>query len=318
MTDEQFDSFETQFKAAGAQIAILGQQFDQAKTDLRQCDADIDDLQRRLAMKERPFYKDGVLITAVCALVLSFVTAITGEYRNSRQYVRDSDNELREIIRRLAALPRETLEVRIALTGKADDVVDLLQGDLLAENNVLAARALALIDALEGHVTPSEYMAVARPLIAAYELVDAERIIREAIACSNSAADRAQANRMLGTVYFLRQDPFRAREALKAAIIPTDQAAPYFANQRNCKTYIEWAGAELAFGAPHEAAERAGDASSLAQALPPSIAKEWLIKQIQLVNGQLENHKNTAAVVQAAATYQAQPAQGTPGAPGAQ
>lgn len=288
---DQISSLISQMAATHEQIGSVRHSVEAASANILQCDHEIDDIQVRMAQKERPFYKDVSLLVAVFAFVLSLATTLIGELRMARQNRGAKEAELREVIRRLVAIPHEQAQLIVDLENKPD-VLNSVIGDLQSENNVLAARAIVLIDQLGDEVTATEREAVVKSLISAIQFHDAKRILQKAIALAKQPNEAAVASRQLGMIHFLEGDPKKARAAMKKAILaPKSGELAYHYAAADCETYTIWAKAEMLYGSYDLAQERLKDAESAANLVPLWPMKTLLLRQVGAAHVEIEKAK---------------------------
>src|SRR5215216_3760028 len=72
---------------------------------------EIDALQIVVAERTKPWFKNPATILSVSALLFSFGTTYVSNRRIAAQEVQNNHQQLRTILQRLAALPKENLEV---------------------------------------------------------------------------------------------------------------------------------------------------------------------------------------------------------------
>jgi hypothetical protein len=195
----------------------------------------MDDLERRLdtmkreldalqihVMKEVPWYKKHApliisLAVSLLAVALSFWTFHQSERRVELQDRHAARAELRGLIQRLEALPRETFE----LGAKYQDNPDArtrLTADLVTERDVVGQQAIELARQLKGDVTASEYYAIVASFIEANELAGLEELIDEGLAVANDAVSEVVLLRQSGTIKFESGDVAGGRARYSQAL----------------------------------------------------------------------------------------------------
>lgn len=127
-----------------------------------------------------PWYKNASVIVAVLAVVFSSGTAIMSYLQVYEQHRRDARKELREVLQRLATLPKENAEI---LKNYENDPSNkaILSGFIAQENTVLIRQAMEIAERVPGAVTANEYQAIAVALMQMGLMDDAQELINKAI-----------------------------------------------------------------------------------------------------------------------------------------
>ncbi len=133
---------------------------------LEALDDEIDALQTMLAEGTRPWYQDAAVVVSVLTFLLSLATTlfayVQADWQRREQRIVADRVELRELVQRLTALPRENAALSQVYTDTL--VVGQLSGLIQAENALLAKQATQIIARIPEHVTVAEYATVAGAL----------------------------------------------------------------------------------------------------------------------------------------------------------
>jgi hypothetical protein len=125
----------------------------------------------KLAIKERdPWYKSTSTIVSAVALLFSFGTTFVSYQRTKLQDVHALRAELRTLLQRLVALPKDDFEFKqkYALNPQA---VNFLSGYINQENAMLARQADEIVKKLpKEQVSATELLAVGQALQASYNI----------------------------------------------------------------------------------------------------------------------------------------------------
>jgi tetratricopeptide (TPR) repeat protein len=150
---------------------------------------EVDGVQIALMKEHTPWYRNMSTIISIVALLLSFVTAWTSERRLEVQDVQSSRTELRSLLLRLAALPRENEDARVKYRDEPATMA-LVGGYLQQENVLLTRQAAELIDRLPAdRVSATEISAVAMALKVANEEFEALKMFEQAIDRAAASGD---------------------------------------------------------------------------------------------------------------------------------
>jgi hypothetical protein len=125
---------------------------------------EVDALQVHILQLDKPWYQQAPSIVAVLALVFSLITTYLS-YDRDRRLDRQADRtELRSLIQRLTALPRENFELVQKYKDEPAAAVQF-SGFILNENLILTNQAVDIIRRIPGLVSASEALAVAAALV---------------------------------------------------------------------------------------------------------------------------------------------------------
>ena len=134
---------------------------------------EIDALQIAVTGHTTPWYKDVSTILSVVALMFSFGTTFVSYHRTTVQDIQSTRQELRGLLQRLAALPKENVDIykKYADDSASMNVVGRLKNQ---EGTLLARQAAELAKKLPRDlVSSTEYYAIAIALQNSYDLAGA-------------------------------------------------------------------------------------------------------------------------------------------------
>ena len=154
------------------------------------------------------------ILVSLLALGFAFYTDDKSENRASREEEHAQRAELRGLIQRLTALPKENRE----LARQDPSAWRQLSGSLQQETLILARQSSELIRQLPGQVTSEEYIAVAFALSSASQPTESEELTLEGLKVAKDASGEATLLRQLGAIRFINGDPENGRARFKQAM----------------------------------------------------------------------------------------------------
>jgi hypothetical protein len=117
---------------------------------------EIDALQIEVMKGRLPWYRSPSIIISIVALLFSFGTTFVSYYKTARLEVQAARTELRGILQRLSALPKDNFEL---IRKYRDDPEGLaLSGLLTQENALLARQASEIVDRYPNRSSSSSWM----------------------------------------------------------------------------------------------------------------------------------------------------------------
>jgi hypothetical protein len=220
---------------------------------------EIDALQVQVMKDRGPWYRQVPvvvpLVVSVMAFALALVTTLLSQDQVARKEKHDARVELRALVQRLTALPKENLQVQNAYR---DDAAALSQAasTLNTEQIVLAQQAADVIAELGTSVTASEYYAVGYALFTAGDTGASLRLLERGLSKKN-ALDPVGGGALLrqaALVSFATGDLTRGRQRFQEALDlwgsrgAASSAAPATVQYNAVFTETSWARAELTAG----------------------------------------------------------------------
>jgi hypothetical protein len=253
---------------------------------------DIDTIQNRLLHVDAPWYRNSSVWISVIALLFSFGTTYVSYKRSDAQDLQAARQELRGILQRLAALPKEGLEASRKYAGDPG-AAQLVGGFINQENAMLAREAAEIAGKLpKDAVSPTEYYAVALSLQNAYELSPAIDFLKRSLALAEDRSDfnsEIGALRSLGNLDFLTGKPddgrvvYQRARAIFSRYPGFDQ---YTQTSTNVWTELAWASSEAVTRSPVLVRQHLDTATSLLSDLATSPGRSALDAQIEQAKAQ--------------------------------
>ena len=231
------------------------------------------DLQARVIEKPKRWYTNPATIVSILAFSLSLVTTYFADRRVAAQDVRNAREELRVLLQRLSALPRENLEATKKYEGDPS-TVNSLSSLFNQENTMLARQAAELSKRLPTDmVSATEYYSIAVALQSAYDLRGAAESLQTAVKKAQDFNTEIGARRLLASVEFLAGNQKGGREEYENArkiFAKYKDYDPYTVAQTTVLTELAWAGSEATTGNPSLIAQHLDAADGIAGSLPVS------------------------------------------------
>lgn len=218
---------------------------------------EVDALQVHVMEKAAPWYKQiplvVTLLVSVAALGFSFWTNNKSEERLVRQDRHAARAELRGLIQRLQALPKEAFNA--SRTYSEDPVArNAFGGLIITETLVLAQQASELIEELDGEVTGTEYYATSYAFGATGQWAEATRLVDEGLEVTSDPSTQTALLRQAATARFAVGDPMGGRTRYQQALDVVDAFGnKLLAASSQAWTETMWANAELGIGECGEA-----------------------------------------------------------------
>lgn len=253
---------------------------------------EIDSMQIAMMSSNRPWFRNPSVLISVMALLFSFGTTYVSSKRNDALEIQSARQELRGLLQRLAALPKENLEATKKYAGDPAAAA-LVGGFINQENSMLSRQASEITRKLPKNiVSPSEYYAVALALQNAYELSASREFFRLSLAAAEEKNDfniEIGALRMIAGLNFITGDPGEGRvEFLRARSIFTryPNFDPYTKVSTNVWTELSWASSEAVVRSPMLVNKHLEAAATLLNELPPSPGLDTLRAQVAQAKNQ--------------------------------
>src|SRR5208337_919116 len=191
-----------------------------------------------------------VLISGV-ALLFSFGTTYVSYRRTKAQDLQDMRQELRGLLQRLAALPRENVEAQEKY-AKDPSLVSLLGGYINQENALLSTQAAEVAKKLpKGTVSSTEYYSIGVALGNSYDLQNQKAFLKLSVETATDFNTEIAALRTMGNLEFIMGQPDAGRvEYQKALGIFSKYQGydPFTMTNTNIFTELAWANSEANMG----------------------------------------------------------------------
>jgi hypothetical protein len=252
-----------------------------ARVDLMQ--HDIDGLRAAVAGQTKPWYRDASTLIAFMALLFSFGTTFVSYHRTEVQDVQSARQELRGILQRLSAIPREEIAASKQYAGDANTIFAISQLDN-QENSILVRQASEIARKLpRDMVSATEYYAIAVAQQHAYDLRGAKESIRLAAGRATNFNDEIAAIRSGAYLDFLTGDLPAGRARFQQALnifAKYPDYDPYTKISTSISTELAWGSSEAGIGQYSLALLHTGQAQKLVATLPQSPGADGLRQQI--------------------------------------
>jgi tetratricopeptide (TPR) repeat protein len=248
----------------------------------------VDSIAEEKKEAKKPWYKNISTAISVAAFLFSFGTTIISYKRADDQDVHNLKSELRGILQRLAALPKENVEISQKYATQPA-TIGLLSGYVNQENLLLAKQAGEIIKRLPNtQVSATDYFAVATALGQSREFAAAMLHFNSALAVSSSLDDETATLRSLAGLEMMAGKKDEARAHFQQAIDIFEKYKmydDYTKNSTNFLTELIWASTEASARNIEAATLHLHAAEQLLKKLPDG-------GQTQVFNGQLAQLKN--------------------------
>ena len=244
---------------------------------------EVDALQITVMKQSGPWYKEVPTIVSLLALLFSFGTTWVSHNRSNAQDIQNARGELRTLLQRLAALPKDSFE----LTKKySDDSVTagMLSSYVNQENALLARQAAEIAQKLPGDkVSATERYAIAVALQNSYNIEGASTFLQQAIKTANNINDELAALRSYANLLFISGQFDAGRQEYEKALRVFSRYKgynEYIQKSSHIWTELAWAVSEANSGLLDLAYRHLENADALAASLMPGPATDQLRKQI--------------------------------------
>jgi hypothetical protein len=254
---------------------------------------EIDGLQIAITSRTKPWYQDMSTIIAVVALLFSFGTTYVSYQRAEVQDIQSTRQELRGLLQRLAALPKENLE---ATKKYKDDpfAISLIGSFINEENSLLAKQAAELAKKLpKDTVSPTEYFAIAVALQNAYNMEGEKEFLvrsKEAAQASKDFNTEIAVLRTSANLQFIGGQPQAGRVDYQKALDIFSEYPnydPFTKASTDVQTELAWASSEAGMGSRSNVAQHIQDAETILSNVPPSPGANMLRSQVDQAKAQL-------------------------------
>lgn len=254
---------------------------------------EIDALQIAVTGSSNPWYKSASTIISVVALLFSFSTTYVSYRRSEVQDTQNLRQELRTLLQRLAALPKENLEFSKKYAGDPQSV-SLVSGFVNQENALLARQAAEIAKRLPREmVSATEYYAIAVASQNSYELQTAKEFLDLSLQVARDFNAEISALRAQAHLKFMTGDPAGGRADYEKALAIFTRYPGFDAFTQTTThvwSHLGWALSEASVGAMPGAREHDNEAERLVGTVPASPGAEMLRSHVaqsrqQLVGG---------------------------------
>jgi tetratricopeptide (TPR) repeat protein len=251
---------------------------------------EIDTLQIASAGPGKPWYKTTSTLLSIVALLFSFSTSYLSYRRTAYQDTQSARQELRGLLQRLTALPKENVDLQKKYRDDPGSM-SVVSGFLNQENALLARHAAELAKKLPADlVSGTEYYAIALALQTSYDLAAADEFLKYSIQAAKDFNTEIAALRMTANLQYILGRPESGRaEYQKALSIFSKYPGydPYTRASTNIWTELSWATAEANSGQLDLASQHIESAKALVNSLPRGPGAHQLRAQVLQAEMQL-------------------------------
>ncbi len=251
---------------------------------------EVEALQDSAALPPTPWYKNVSTIISVTALLFSFGTTGVSYVRTHAQDTQALRSDLRGLLQRLAALPKENFEI----TKKyADDPVTVsnLAGIINQENILLARQAAQVARRLpREQVSATEYNSIGAALQNGYDIAGAMTFYGLAERASTDLADEIGAQRSAAGLLFATGKPEAGRAEYRKALNVFARYHgydEYTQKTTHVLTELNWAAAEAYGGSGEAARGHVENAEKYLVGLPQSPNTDLFRRQVEQVKARV-------------------------------
>jgi hypothetical protein len=232
---------------------------------------EVDALQIAITGSSKPWYKNVSTLLAVIALLFSFGTTYVSNRRIAAQEILSARQELRGLLQRLAALPKENIEIGKKYENDATSAATV--SSLLNQENALLARNASEIARKlpTKSVSATEYYAIAVGLQNSYDITGTEEFLNYSINASPDFNTEIGALRMLASLRFIQGNSEAGRVQYQKALnifAKYPEYPPYTKATANIWTELAWATSEANNNSYPTAIQHIENAEQLSTALP--------------------------------------------------
>ena len=244
---------------------------------------EIEALQVTVTERSKPWYHNVSVLISIIALLFSFGTTLVSYHRNNIQEIQNARAELRGLLQRMAALPKENVEIGVKYANDPASR-NLVSGFINQENTFLVRSAAELAKKLSRKwVSATEYYAIAVALQAAYDIAGADQFLNYAIYADPDFNVEISCWRTLGNLKFMEGQPQAGRVQYQRALdifSKYPQYDPYTRASTNVLTELSWAYSEAASNDFASAIQHVNSAEKILAPLPKSPGVDGLKSQV--------------------------------------
>jgi len=258
------------------------------------------------AKSNQPWYHNISTVISVTALAFSFGTTFVSYHRTKLQDIQASRTELRGILQRLSAIPREMLEAtkKYAADANAIQGVSQLYNQ---ESTMLSRQASEIVKRVPDRmVSATECYAIAIAFQNTYNLAAAKEYLELAGKKANNINDEIGAIRSSAYLDFITGKPQEGRVKFQQALNIFSKY-PHFDSYTVASTHIMtelfWGNSEAVATQFQLAMQHVDNAERIVAGLPPSMGSDNLKAQIMQARDQFVR-ANTAVMGQFAGSDQ--------------
>jgi hypothetical protein len=232
------------YAEANSRLSYIEKQLHDIQGDVHKNDREIADLQI-----QKSWIKNPSTLLALLALLFSVLTTVFTLYRQNQQDTQASRAELRSMLQRLSALPRDTVEASEKYKG-SPNVACQISSMLNSEGQLIANQAAQIMRDNPSNISGTDYTLVAYALMNHANVYEAEEILDIAVNKSKSGPDKIVVYRTMEQLRFYMGQFDQARSSYNESVKETDLS---FNNNAEAKyalqveNYLLWSEQELTY-----------------------------------------------------------------------
>ena len=257
---------------------------------------EIDALQIAITGQTRPWYRDVSTLLSILALLFSFGTTYVSYRRTLVQDVDTTRQELRGLLQRLAALPKENVEVMIKYPNDPASRY-AISGYINQESSLLSRNAAELAKKLPANsVSAIEFYAIAVSLQSSYDLNGANEFLNLALKADPDFNTEIASLRSLANMKYIQGRPEAGRVEYQRALdifSKYPQFDPYTRDSTNVQTELSWAFAEANRSDFASAGQHIRNAEEILRPLASGPGADSLRAQVQQAKTQIQSGGRT-------------------------
>ena len=239
---------------------------------------EIDALQITVMSQKKPWYREVPVMVSVIALLFSFGTTFVSYQRTQIQDVQSRHQELRVLLQRLAALPKENLE---AIKKYATDPASLyqVQGYINQENEMLTRQAAEIAKKLpKDTVSSTEYFSIGLASGSSYDFKTEREFLQLSEQTAQDFNAKVGALRTLANLDFITGQPGEGRVEYQKTLseISNFKVDSFTTASLLVYTELAWAASEYSMGTRAAATQHLDNADRLVTTVQPGPSTDLL------------------------------------------
>jgi tetratricopeptide (TPR) repeat protein len=243
------------------------------QSQVQRLSGEVDMLQRAVLGQTKPWYKQVSTLIAILALLFSFGTTYISDRRTSALDIENSRAELRALLQRMDALPKENFELAQKYPGN-QAAQNTMSAYINQENAFLSRQAAEIAKKLpKGRVSATEYFAIALALEQSYNFDSSREFFQLALESATDFNDEIGALRADAELLFITGKPEAGRVQFQKALDIFSKYPNYnnfTQNSTHIWTEIAWSSSERNLGFIDLCTQHIANAERLLAALSPS------------------------------------------------
>jgi tetratricopeptide (TPR) repeat protein len=238
----------------------------------------------QLAVKRPiPWYKSVSTIISILALSFSFGTTYLSYKKETAENIHSLKAELRSILQRLAALPKDNFDL-FQKYAHDPSGVNFLSGYINQENALLGRQAVEILSRLPtDRISATEYYAAAAALPNSYDIDGAQALLAKALQASNKFNDDVAILRQSAFLFFAAGRTGDGRIMYQRALNVFNRYPNYDAFTKlstHIWTELSWATSEYTNGSVELANQHISSAENYLSTMASGPGKDMISGQV--------------------------------------